>query len=261
MRSRPWRFLIFSRVKSRSQIHWGLVREYLDYLTIVRRVAASTLNQALSALQFMFSGVLKKKLGGLEGIERPARSARVPTVLTRAEVDALFGQMEGTGLLMAQLMYGSGLRVTECLRLRVRDVDFGNNCLVVRGGKGDKDRRVALPRKIVPALRDQIAEARKQGKKDRALGVEGVFLPEALSVKYVTALTEWKWFWVFPADGLSEDPWAKKIRRHHAGANGVQQLVKRAALRAELTKPVTPHTLRHRFLRARRTPIASRRHF
>ncbi|MFZ4682853.1 MAG: integron integrase [Terrimicrobiaceae bacterium] len=241
------RFLIFSRARSRREISWEQAKEYLEYLTQKRRVAGSTLNQALSALQFVFRVVLKRGAGGMKAMKRAAKSERTPTVLTREEVGQLLELMEGTGRMMAELMYGAGLRVIECVRLRIKDVDFGNRYMVVRGGKGDKDRRVPLPQKCVPALKAQIEEARGRWEKDRALGVEGVFLPEALAAKYVNAATEWGWFWLFPADGLSEDPWTGKIRRHHVGANGVQQLVKRAALRAGLTKPVSPHTLRHSF--------------
>ena len=133
------RFLIFAQPGTRREIRWDQVRKYLDYLTVVRRVAASTQNQALSALQFMFFQVLKKQAGGRENITRPAQSRRIPTVLTREEVKALTGEMEGTGRLMVELMYGAGLRVMECLRLRVKDIDFGNGYVVVRGGKGDKD--------------------------------------------------------------------------------------------------------------------------
>ncbi|MFA7343022.1 MAG: integron integrase [Terrimicrobiaceae bacterium] len=241
------RFLIFARPKSRADIRWWQAKEYLEYLTLKRRVASSTLNQAMSALQFVFRGVLRRGAGGMEEVKRPSQSQRLPTVLTREEVGQLFGLMEGQGRLMAELMYGSGLRVMECVRLRVKDVDFGNRYIVVRSGKGDKDRRVPLPKKIVPALEEQIGTARVRWEKDRLLGVEGVFLPEALSAKYVSAEKEWAWFWLFPAEGLSKDPWTGKERRHHMGENGVQQLVKRCALRAGLTKPVSPHTLRHSF--------------
>ena len=241
------RFLIFAEPKSRLDMRWWQAKEFLEYLTLKRRVAASTLNQAMSALQFLFRVVLRRGAGGLEEVKRPSQSQRLPTVLTREEVAGLFELMEGQGRLMAELMYGSGLRVMECVRLRVKDVDFGNGYMVVRSGKGDKDRRVPLPKKVVSALKDQIEVARERWEKDRRLGVEGVFLPEALSVKYVNANKEWAWFWVFPADGLSKDPWTGMERRHHVGENGVQQLVRRVALRAGLTKPVTPHTLRHSF--------------
>jgi integron integrase len=241
------RFLIFTQPASRESIRWWQVKEYLEYLTLKRRVASATVNQALSALQFLFRGVLKRKSGGMEEVKRPAQSQRLRTVLTREEVGQLVDMMEGKGRLMAELMYGSGLRVMECVRLRIKDVDFGNRYIVVRAGKGDKGRRVPLPKKVIPALKAQIEAARERWIKDREMGVEGVILPEALSVKYIHAATEWGWYWVFPADGLSTDPWTKKIRRHHMGGNGVQQLVRRCALRAGLTKPVTPHTLRHSF--------------
>lgn len=205
------------------------------------------MNQALSALQFLFRRVLHKSAGGVGEVKRPARSQRLPTVLGRDEVQTLLQGMQGTGLLMAQLMYGAGLRVLECVRLRVKDVDFANRCLMVRAGKGDKDRRVPLPKTATEGLREQLQLAKARWEKDRALGVEGVFLPEALSVKYPNAATEWAWYWLFPAGELSQDPWTGKIRRHHLGENGIQQLVKRSALRAGLAKPVTPHTLRHSF--------------
>ena len=241
------RFLIFAQPKSRIEIRWWQAKEYLEFLTLKRRVASSTLNQAVSALQFLFRVVLQRGAGGLEDVKRPSQSQRVPTVLTREEVGQIFALMEGQGRLMAELMYGSGLRVLECVRLRIKDLDFGNRYIVVRSGKGDKDRRVPLPKKLVPALKLQIESARARWEKDRLLGVEGVFLPNALSEKFVNADKEWAWFWLFPADGLSKDPWTGKERRHHMGENGVQQLVKRCALKAGLTKPVSPHTLRHSF--------------
>lgn len=241
------RFLIFAQPESRGGVNWGQAKEYLEYLTLKRRVSASTQNQALSALQFVFRVVLKVRAGKLEEVKRAVQSQRVPTVLSREEVMQLLDAMEGQGRLMAELMYGAGLRVMECMRLRIKDVDFGNRYIVVRSGKGDKDRRVPLPNKTVKSLKAQIAVARARWEKDGEMGVEGVFLPEALSVKYVNAEKEWGWYWLFPAENLSEDPWTKKIRRHHMGENGVQQLVKRCAMRVGLTKPVSPHTLRHSF--------------
>lgn len=241
------RFIVFVQPASRRDLQWKDAKDYLDYLTLARRVSASTFNQALSALQFVFRAVLKRQAGGLDGIARAETRRRVPTVMTRDEVHALLEGMEGTARLMAELMYGAGLRVLECVRLRIKDVDFGNSYIVVRGGKGDKDRRVPLPKRSRVALDGQITLARQRWENDRTLGVEGVFLPESLSVKYPNAATEWGWFWLFPSAELSEDPWTKKTRRHHLSENGIQQLVKRSALRAGLTKPVTPHTLRHSF--------------
>jgi integron integrase len=241
------RFLIFAEPESRQAVAWWQAKEYLGYLTLVRRVSNGTQNQALSALQFLFSKVLRRRAGNADGVHRAAAIRRVPTVLAREEVDRLIDLMEGTGRLMAELMYGAGLRVMECARLRIKDLDFANRYIVVRGGKGDKDRRAPLPKKVTPSLEAQMELSRERWAKDREMGVEGVFMPEALSVKYVNAGKEWCWFWLFPSDQLSLDPWAGKERRHHLNVHAVQQLVKRAALRAGLTKPVTPHTLRHSF--------------
>ena len=211
------RFLVFAQPVSRTEISWEAAQDYLDYLTLVRRVSASTLNQALSALQFLFRRVLQHPAGGLGDVKRPARSQRLPTVLGRDEIRSLMQGMQGTGLLMAQLMYGAGLRVLECVRLRVKDVDFANRCLMVRSGNGDKDRRVPLPEAATEGLKAQLGMAKARWDKDRELGVAGVFLPEALSVKYPNAATEWAWYWLFPAGELSQDPWTGKIRRHHLG--------------------------------------------
>lgn len=241
------RFLIFSRPPSRRELSWEDAKAYLDYLTLVRRVSGGTQNQALSALQFLFTKVLKRRAGGKLELKRAPQARRAPTVLTCDEVDLLLGTMEGTGRLMAELLYGSGLRVMECVRLRVKDIDFGNEYIVVREGKGDKDRFTPLPKKLVKPLQDHLAQCRERWERDRSMGLEGVFLPDALSVKYVNAGKEWGWFWLFPSASLSMDPWAKVERRHHVDANGVQKLVRRAALRAGLTKPVSPHTLRHSF--------------
>ena len=241
------RFLIFAVPRTRRELKWEDAKGYLNYLTVVRRVSSGTQNQALSALQVLYGTVLRRPAGGKRELERAPQTRRVPTVLTREEVGRLLEGMDGQGKLMAELMYGAGLRVMECARLRVKDLDFGNGYIVVRGGKGDKDRRAPLPRKLVKSLQAQLARAKERWERDRNMGIEGVFMPEALSVKYVNAGKEWAWFWLFPSEGLSIDPWTKVERRHHVDANGVQKLVKRAALRAGLTKPVTPHTLRHSF--------------
>jgi integron integrase len=241
------RFLVFTKPRRRVDLDWTQAKEYLDYLTLVRRVAASTQNQALSALQFLFGVVLQMKAGDLEGIKRAAATQRVPTVLTREEVGALLAEMEGRGKLLAQLLYGAGLRVSEGVRLRIKDVDFGQGIIIVRSGKGDKDRRAPLPQKLLEPLRAHMAEVRQRWEADICLKLPGVFLPKALAEKYKDAGKEWTWFWLFPSDSLSVDPWTKLERRHHLDPNGVQKLVRRAAERAKLTKVVTPHTLRHSF--------------
>lgn len=241
------RFLLFVRPSQRGELTRREMEEYLAYLTLVRRVSASAQNQALNALQFLFRQVLKRGPKALEDVPRAAYSRRAPVVLSREEVDGLLAEMTGMARLMVQIMYGAGLRVTECMRLRVKDVDFGNHYIVVREGKGAKDRLAPLPAKLVEALREHLQGVRERWEKDERLGAEGVFLPEAITVKYPNAAKEWGWFWLFPSDQLSEDPWTGKLRRHHMHEGSIQQSVRRAAKRAGLVKPVSPHTLRHSF--------------
>ena len=241
------RFLLFVRPKERSDLNQVAVEDYLSFLALKRRVAASTQNQAFNAILFMFSHVLKTEMGKVGEIPRAQTSRRVPVVLSKQEVARLFSEMQGVGLLMAQLMYGSGLRVMECVSLRVKDIDFGNNYVVVREGKGGKDRLVPLPESLLSPLEAHFMQVRGRWERDRAVGAEGVFLPNALALKYPSAGKEWGWFWVFPSDSESRDPHSGLLRRHHLHESGIQQLVKRAALRAALVKPVSPHTLRHSF--------------
>jgi integron integrase len=223
------------------------MEEYLSYLTVIRRMSASGQNQALNALQFVFRHVLKRGPKALDAVQRASYSRKIPVVLSREEVRQLLEELSGTALLMAQLMYGAGLRVMECVRLRVKDVDFGNSYIVVREGKGGKDRIAPLPVKVVEPLRGHLREVRKRWEKDDALGVAGVFLPDAMAVKYPNAGREWGWFWLFPSDQLSEDPRSDTLRRHHLHAGSIQHAVRLASKRAGLVKPVSPHTLRHSF--------------
>lgn len=241
------RFLIFAGPSRRDELNRREMEDYLAYLTLVRRVSSSAQNQALNALQFLFRQVLKQGPQALEDVPRATYSRKVPVVLSREEVGSLLAELSGTALLMAQVMYGAGLRVMECMRLRVKDVDFGNQYIVVREGKGAKDRLAPLPVKLVEPLREHLRGVRERWDKDAALGVEGVFLPDAISVKFPNAAKEWGWFWLFPSDQLSEDPWTGKLRRHHMHEGSIQQSVRRAAMRAGLIKPVSPHTLRHSF--------------
>lgn len=223
------------------------VKEYLEYLAVERAVAANTQNQALNALLFLYNNALNKPFGELETFVRAKRPQRLPEVMTREEVQALFSHMEGMTLLMAGLMYGGGLRLMECVRLRVMDLDFARRQIVVRDGKGQKDRVTMLPERFSGPLQEHLARAKAIYEGDRAKGVPGVYMWPALARKYPKASLEWKWQYVFPAKGLSVDPRSATVRRHHIHENLVQKAVKEAAARAGITRRVSCHTLRHSF--------------
>ena len=225
----------------------GKVRGYLEYLALERKVAPSTQAQALNALVFLYGQVLEIELGDLGSYRRPAVKRRLPVVLSRAEVDALLRQMRGPYALMASLLYGAGMRLMECVRLRVKDVDFGNGYIMVVQGKGGKDRRVPLPGRLEAGLREHLQKVKRQHDADLAAGFGSVFIPEALARKYPNAAREWPWQYVFPAARVSEDPRTKTRRRHHVNENGLQKAVKAAAAEAGIAKRVTCHTLRHSF--------------
>lgn len=224
------------------------VRAFLSHLAVERGVAAATQSQALNALVFLYGQVLGVELGDLGEFRRAQRPARVPVVLSRGECGRLFAAIEEPKMrLLAQVLYGSGLRLTEGLRLRVKDVDLERGQLVVRGGKGDKDRVTVLPESLRAGLREQLAVAREVFKQDRAAGSPGVWLPEGLERKYPKAGESWGWFWVFPSRELLRDPRGGVRRRHHVLDATVQQAVKAAGERAGIDKVVTPHVLRHSF--------------
>ncbi|MDL1870435.1 integron integrase [Gammaproteobacteria bacterium PRO6] len=223
------------------------VEAFLSGLATQGRVAASTQNQALAALLFLYREVLAQELPWMDGIRRAKKPQRLPTVLTREEVAMLLEQMSGVTWLMAALLYGSGLRLMECLRLRVQDVDFARREITVRQGKGGKDRRTMLPVMVVEALQGQLAEARRLHDRDIAAGFGAVWLPHALDRKYGNAAREWAWQYVFPARVRSVDPRSGVERRHHLDESVLQRAVKNAVRRAGITKPATCHTLRHSF--------------
>lgn len=223
------------------------VRRFLEILAVHGRVSASTQNQALSAVLYFFKRVLGRELGELGDTLRAARGRRLPEVLSRDEVRRLLAAGEGTPGLMMRLLYGSGLRLSECLRLRVKDLDFERGALMVRGGKGDKDRAVMLPEAVRPLLTAHLERVRVLWEGDRARDRDGVWLPDALDGKYPNAGKEWGWQWVFPAKGLSVDPRSGRERRHHVSDNALHKAVKVAAQRADIAKPVSCHTLRHSF--------------
>ena len=223
------------------------VESFLTGLAVRGQVAASTQTQALSALLFLYREVLGVELPWMENIRRAKRPERVPTVLTREEARALLAELSGVCWLMASLLYGSGLRLLECLRLRVQDIDFGRHEITVRQGKGGKDRRTMLPAGLESALRAQLEQARRLHQRDLDLGFGAVWLPDALARKYPNAPREWIWQYVFPANQRSVDPRDGSTRRHHLDETVLQRAVKRAAAHAGLTKRATCHTLRHSF--------------
>jgi len=221
--------------------------QYLSSLAIDGNVAASTQNQALSALLFLYREVLKQELPWLDDIVRAKRPARLPVVLTRDEVRAVIRQLHGTPRLMAILMYGSGLRLLECARLRVKDVDFGRHQTVVRTGKGDKDRIMTLPTVVRAELSQHLDAVKKQHDLDLRQGAGWVELPWALARKYPNAGREWAWQWVFPATRFYADRETGQRRRHHLHESVVQRAVKDAVRLAGIPKRATCHTLRHSF--------------
>jgi integron integrase len=220
---------------------------YLSMLANRRRVAASTHNQALSALLFLYRAVLKVELPWLQNLQRPKRPQRLPVVLTVDEVTAVLSRMAGEYGLLARLLYGTGMRINEALHLRVKDVDFDRLTLVARQGKGDKDRALMLPQALVADLRAQLAYSRSLWLRDRTGKVAGVELPHALARKYPRAPESWAWHWVFPQATLNVDPRSGVRRRHHLFDQTFQRAFKRAVLAAGIREPATPHTLRHAF--------------
>lgn len=223
------------------------IEEYLTYLAVDRNVAASTQNQALSALLFLYQNVLKRDL------ERPVDAVpakkpnRLPTVLTKEESQQLLAALTGTYQLVAKLLYGSGLRLIECLRLRVKDIDFKQHQVVVRDDKGAKDRVTVLPESLVEPLRKHLRRVKMIHEKDLDNGYGAVYLPNALERKYPNADKEWIWQYVFSSSNLSEDPRSGVVRRHHLHESTVQKAVRKATKLTRINKHVTPHVFRHSF--------------
>lgn len=242
------RFILFHGKRHPAELGKPEVEAFLTALAVERNVAASTQGQALSALLFLYGEVLGLELPWLDEVTRAKKPRRLPTVLSVAEVRALIDAVEDPAFaLIVRLLYGTGMRVMECMRLRVKDVDFGRREIVVREGKGNKDRVTMLPAGLVAPLRAHISLRRRLHEQDLAAGHGTVHLPHALAVKYPNAATAWVWQYVFPAASLSIDPRSGVEQRHHLDEQRVQRAVKRAAARAGITKPVSPHTLRHSF--------------
>jgi len=223
------------------------VEAFLSWLAAERGVAPATHLQALSALLFLYREVLGVALPWMAAIGRPKQRERVPLVMSRAEVERLLSMMEGVEGDIARLLYGTGMRLMEGLRLRVKDIDFDRREIAVREGKGGKDRRVMLPAALAPVLRGRLAEAREVWERDRAAGEPGVWLPDALARKYPRAPESWAWFWAWPAPRPAVDPRSGIRRRHHLYERRLQRALKSAVSRAGIAKPVSVHTLRHSF--------------
>jgi integron integrase len=240
------RFILFHNKRHPAEMGAPEIQSFLAHLAQDRNVSASTQNQALSAILFLYRQVLHQEIEPIL-LSSAKRPERLPSVLTREEVLRLISQLNGIHKLMAQLLYGSGLRLMECVRLRIKDVDLAYKCITVRDGKGEKDRIVPLPETVIPDLRRQIERVRLLHQEDLSAGNGEVCLPYALATKYPNAAREFIWQYLFPAPKHSPDPRSGKERRHHLDPSGLQRAVKEAARKVSIAKRVTPHTLRHSF--------------
>jgi integron integrase len=241
------RFIFFHGKRHPRELGAAEVEAFLSDLAVNGRVAASTQNQALSALLFLYREVLEIQLPWLDNITRAKASQRLPVVLTPAEVRAVLDRMDGVYGLMGRLLYGTGMRLMECVRLRVKDVDFGRNEILIRDGKGAKDRVTMLPAALAGPLAEHLARRRIVYEDDLRDGRAEVWLPDALAKKYPNAPTEWGWQFVFCSGSHSTDPRSGRVRRHHLDEKLLQRAMKKAVGAARLAKPATPHTLRHSF--------------
>lgn len=240
-------FVRFHGLRHPRQMGAGEVQAFLSWLAGERHVSVSTHRQALSALLFLYQQVFGLRLPWMDEMQRPQRKARLPVVLTVDEVRAVLSLLEGSQGVLAQLLYGTGMRITEALQLRSKDIDFERRAIVVRCGKGGKDRVVMLPATLASALKAQLQRAHGLWQADARAGRGGVQMPDALERKYPRAGASWAWFWVFPQAEHSVCPRTGVVRRHHLFDQTFQRAFKRAVQCAGITRPATPHTLRHAF--------------
>ncbi len=223
------------------------LRHFLSYLAVEKQISAATQRLAFNALLFLYRHILFKEIDGLEAVVPSKIPRRLPVVLTHEEIRSILRHLEGVHRLIATLIYGAGLRLRECLALRVKDLDFSRNCLVIRSGKGDKDRETVLPDRLIDELKQHLRKVRVLYERDRRKATAGVCVPNALERKYPNAGKEWHWFWVFPSAKLSVDPASSVVRRHHLYPTTLQKAFTRAVHKSGVTKHATVHTLRHSF--------------
>ncbi len=241
------RFILFHGKRHPAEMGAAEVEQFLTHLAVAARVAPSTQNQAKSALLFLYREVLRVELPWLDGVTQAPARPHLPVVLTEEEVRSVMAGLTGTHWLIASLLYGAGLRLMEAVRLRVKDVEFSRREVVVRDGKGAKDRLTMLPTRLVDPLRNHLARVRELHERDLADGNGAVYLPHALERKYPRAPHEWGWQYVFPSAKLSVDPRSGVNRRHHVDEKGIQRAMKNAVRGAGIVKPASPPTLRHSF--------------
>jgi integron integrase len=240
------RFILFHGKRHPAEMAESEINKFLNHLAIGKNVAASTQNQALCAILFLYREVLKKSVGELD-LVWAKKSKRVPVVLTPEEVVAILQGMQGTKQLLVRLLYGTGMRHLECLRLRVKDLDFEYNQITIRDGKGGNDRVTMLPESMRESLKEHLRKVEQQHKTDLSQGYGAVYLPNALERKYPGAMREFGWQYVFPAKQISTDPRSGRKRRHHLGEDVLPRAIKEAVRKTGIQKPATSHTFRHSF--------------
>jgi len=240
-------FILFNDKRHPSDMGKAEIEGFLTYLAIKKNVAVSTQSQALNAIVFLYKHVLGLPIADDLSPVRSKKAVRIPVVLSVEEVTLLLTNMSGVNLLMAKIMYGGGLRLMELVRLRVKDIDFYQHQLVIRDGKGGSDRVTLLPASVVDELKEHLLKVKSMFEKDVAEGTANVYLPDALAKKYPSAPASWDWQYAFPSGKLSKDPRGGAIRRHHVNESNLQKAIRAAKNKAGLSKPTSPHTLRHSF--------------
>lgn len=241
------RFILFHKKRHPKDMGQKEVGEFLTHLAVDNNVAASTQNQALNAISFLYRQVMQQEIGWIEEFHKARRPEHLPLVLSRREIKQVFGQLKKLNWLMSNLLYGSGLRLLECLRLRIKDIDFHYLQLAIRDGKGRKDRITMLPEILVKPLQDHLENVKNTHIFDLDEGFGAVYLPQALSKKYINADREWGWQYVFPSKNRSIDPRSNEVRRHHLSETVLQRAVKEAVRNSGIAKPASCHTFRHSF--------------